>query len=115
MEPESVCVGGCILRRELEHLVIPDLTNSPEADNALILPPPPPLLHQCSILRGFKAALKSYTERKEVETLISTRIKLFFFILALLFGSCVGIHGTHRKHQEWRSKRSRPIFEGESH
>lgn len=78
-------------------------------------PPPPPSISAPFSVLGFKAALKSYTERKEVETLISTRIKLFFFILALLFGSCVGIHGTQRKHQEWRSKRSRPIFEGESH
>ena len=33
------------------------LTNKPEANGVLILPPPPalPSLHQCSVLRVFKA------------------------------------------------------------
>ena len=45
------------------------LTNKPEDEGALILPPPPPRLsfHQCSVLRVFKAC----TERKEVERRIS--------------------------------------------
>ena len=31
------------------------LTNKPEANGVLILPPPPPSLHQYSVLRVFKA------------------------------------------------------------
>ena len=44
------------------------LTNKPEDDGALILPPPHPFsLPQCSVLQVFKAC----TERKEVERRIS--------------------------------------------
>ena len=41
-------------------------TDKLEVDGALILPPS---LHQCSVLRVFKAS-QSYTERREVETRI---------------------------------------------